>query len=90
MHKAKLSVIIAARNEGHQIGKCVGSVAFADEILVLDSGEIVERGKHDDLLAKGGVYAAMWNRQREVDEAEETLRRAEAAEGRSVRVAVQD
>jgi hypothetical protein len=32
----------------------------------------------------------MWNRQREVDAAEETLRRAEAEEGRSVRVAVKD
>lgn len=38
MTKVTLSVIIAARNEGHQIAACVGSVAFADEILVLDSG----------------------------------------------------
>ena len=38
MTKVTLSVIIAARNEGHQIASCVGSVAFADEILVLDSG----------------------------------------------------
>jgi ATP-binding cassette subfamily B protein len=68
----------------------LSTIVNADEILVLDSGEIVERGKHDDLLAKEGVYAAMWNRQREVDAAEETLRRAEAEEGRSVRVAVKD
>lgn len=38
MTKVTLSVIIAARNEGHQIAACVGSVSFADEILVLDSG----------------------------------------------------
>lgn len=38
MNKATLTVIIAAKNEGHQIRACVNSVTFADEILVLDSG----------------------------------------------------
>jgi glycosyltransferase involved in cell wall biosynthesis len=38
MNKQTLTVIIAAKNEGHQIGVCVNSVSFADEILVLDSG----------------------------------------------------
>lgn len=38
MELATLTVIIAARNEGHQIGACIASAAFADEILVLDSG----------------------------------------------------
>jgi len=38
MNKSTLSVIIAAKNEGHQIRACVDSVSFADEILVLDSG----------------------------------------------------
>ncbi len=38
MKKVTLTVIIAAKNEGHQIGTCVNSVSFADEILVLDSG----------------------------------------------------
>lgn len=38
MNKVTLTVIIAAKNEAHQIKACVNSVAFADEILVLDSG----------------------------------------------------
>ena len=37
----------------------------------------VERGDHDTLLSEGGVYASMWNRQREADEARETLERAQ-------------
>jgi hypothetical protein len=43
---------------------------------VLDKGVIAERGKHEDLLARGGLYAGLWNRQREVDAARDTLRRA--------------
>ena len=38
MKKATLSVIIVARNEADQIGACIESVRFADEVLVLDSG----------------------------------------------------
>jgi ABC-type transport system involved in Fe-S cluster assembly fused permease/ATPase subunit len=38
-------------------------VIHADEILVLEHGRIVERGKHDSLLKKNGVYAAMWRAQ---------------------------
>ncbi len=54
----------------------LSTVVNADEILVLDQGVIAERGAHEALLARGGIYAALWNRQREVDAAEETLRRA--------------
>lgn len=64
----------------------LSTVINADEILVIDRGIIVERGHHDQLLAQGGVYAALWNRQREADEARETLKRAREAEGESVRV----
>jgi ATP-binding cassette subfamily B protein len=66
----------------------LSTVINADEIIVLDHGTIVERGAHAALLAKGGVYAAMWNRQHEVRQAEEVLRRAAAAEGKSVRVSL--
>jgi len=38
-------------------------VVHADEILVLEQGRIVERGMHDALLKKNGVYAAMWRAQ---------------------------
>ena len=41
----------------------LSTVVEADEILVLEAGRIVERGRHGDLLARGGVYGAMWRRQ---------------------------
>jgi ATP-binding cassette, subfamily B, heavy metal transporter len=55
----------------HRLSTIVG----ADEIVVLDQGEIVERGTHYGLLAKSGLYASMWNRQREAEEAREKLAR---------------
>ena len=53
----------------------LSTVVNADEIIVLDNGEIVERGAHQDLLQMGGLYAGMWNRQREAEAALETLAR---------------
>ena len=55
----------------------LSTVINADEILVLDQGRVVERGDHTGLLARGGVYAALWNRQRQADAAREALKRAE-------------
>ena len=52
----------------------LSTVINADEIIVLEDGEIAERGKHRSLLKQGGLYASMWNRQREATEAEERLR----------------
>jgi ATP-binding cassette subfamily B protein len=55
----------------------LSTVVDADEILVLDHGVIVERGRHSELLAQGGQYAAMWNRQKEAAEARERLKAVE-------------
>jgi ATP-binding cassette subfamily B protein len=62
--KNRTTLVIA-----HRLSTIVG----ADEIIVLDKGAIVERGTHFVLLARGGLYASMWNRQREAEEAREKL-----------------
>jgi ATP-binding cassette subfamily B protein len=51
----------------------LSTIVAADEIIVLDQGKIAERGTHGQLLASGGLYASMWNRQREAEEAREKL-----------------
>ena len=53
----------------------LSTIVSADEIIVLDQGRIAERGTHAQLLASGGLYASMWNRQREAQEAREKLAR---------------
>jgi ATP-binding cassette, subfamily B, heavy metal transporter len=53
----------------------LSTIVAADEIIVLDQGHIAERGNHAQLLARGGLYASMWNRQREAEEAREKLAR---------------
>ncbi len=58
----------------------LSTVVKADEIIVLDKGVVAERGTHAALLARGGLYAALWNRQREIDAARETLERAKEDE----------
>jgi ATP-binding cassette, subfamily B, heavy metal transporter len=51
----------------------LSTIVAADEIIVLDQGKIAERGTHAELLASGGLYASMWNRQREAEAAREKL-----------------
>jgi ATP-binding cassette subfamily B protein len=51
----------------------LSTVVDADEILVLEQGRIVERGRHPELLARRGHYAAMWARQQEAAEYQERL-----------------
>ncbi|ACB95533.1 ABCB family ABC transporter ATP-binding protein/permease [Beijerinckia indica] len=68
----------------HRLSTIVG----ADEILVLDKGEIVERGTHAELVAQQGIYASMWSRQHDVELAEEILRRAAAEEGQAVEISL--
>jgi ATP-binding cassette subfamily B protein len=60
----RTSLVIA-----HRLSTIVG----ADEIIVLDQGTIAERGTHAQLLAANGLYASMWNRQREAEAARERL-----------------
>ena len=64
----------------HRLSTVIG----ADEIIVLRDGRIAERGTHRTLLAARGLYAEMWNRQREANRAEERLRRARQEDGMGV------
>lgn len=46
----------------------LSTIVHADQILVMDQGQIVERGNHVELIAKQGTYAQMWNMQKRQDD----------------------
>ena len=46
----------------------LSTIADADLILVLENGQIVERGRHSELVQQNGLYAALWRRQQEAEE----------------------
>lgn len=52
----------------------LSTVVDADEIIVLDQGQIIERGRHGVLLAQNGAYADMWAKQQEAAQALERLK----------------
>ncbi len=59
---------LAANHTALVIAHRLSTIVDADQILVLDSGSIVERGGHAELLQAGGVYARMWAaQQRQTD-----------------------
>jgi ATP-binding cassette subfamily B protein len=71
---------ISANRTTIVIAHRLSTVVDADEILVLDEGQVIERGRHAELLAAGGSYAQMWARQQEADERQRRLEGALAGD----------
>jgi ATP-binding cassette, subfamily B, bacterial len=52
--------LITAERTTLVIAHRLSTVRHADRIVVLEQGQIVEQGRHDDLLRRGGAYARLW------------------------------
>jgi ATP-binding cassette subfamily B protein len=68
---------VAAGRTTLVIAHRLSTVVDADEILVLEKGRVIERGRHGELLARGGRYAEMWARQQKAEAAREVLAHTE-------------
>jgi len=54
----------------------LSTIVHADNILVLDKGRLIEQGAHAELIARDGLYASLWTRQRQAEKAREELAHA--------------
>ncbi len=52
--KNKTVVVIAHR---------LNTIARADKIIVIDQGAVIEEGRHEELIARGGLYKSLWEEQ---------------------------